>query len=152
MMTMEELEGLVGREFPGGTFEISEEKNDAFVGAVHGDAAAQGLEGGFAHPMFGHMAAHAGKGVDVGQFFEMCGASLEDGVVFGEGGLEFHAPLRAGVTYSVGGVVEKVARKTGARTGTFDAVTTRLEMRDPDGGLVVVSTETTIFPRREVAA
>jgi acyl dehydratase len=150
-VTREELEALVGTSFPGGTFEVSEEKNDAFVRAVHADAEAQGLSGGFAHPMFGHMAAHAGKGVDVGQFFEMCGASLEDGVVFGEGGLDFHAPLRAGVTYSVTGEIVAVARKTGARTGTFDAVTTRLEMRDPDGGLVVVSTETTIFPRREVA-
>lgn len=152
MMTLEELEALVGTEFPGGTFTITDDKNDAFVAAVHGDAAAQGLEGGLAHPMFGHMAAHAGKGVDVGQFFAMCGASLEDGVVFGEGGLEFHAPLRTGVPYTVTGTVETVARKTGARTGTFDAVTTRLEMRDLDGSLVVVSRETTIFPRREVPA
>lgn len=151
-MTREELEALVGRSFPGGTFTITEEKNGAFIGAVHADASAQGLGGGLAHPMFGHMAAHAGKGVDVGEFFAMCGASLEDGVVFGEGGLDFHAPLRAGVTYAVTGEIVQVARKTGARTGTFDAVTTRLEMRDPDGDLVVVSTETTIFPRREVAS
>jgi hypothetical protein len=151
-VTREELEALVGTSFPGGTFEVSEERNAAFIGAVHADADRQGLGGGFAHPMFGHMGAHAGKGIDVGEFFAMCGASLEDGVVFGEGGLDFHAPLRAGVTYSVTGEIVAVARKTGARTGTFDAVTTRLEMRDPDGGLVVVSTETTIFPRREVAA
>ena len=48
MMTLEELEALVGTEFPGGTFTITADKNDAFVAAVHGDAAAQG-EG--AHPV-----------------------------------------------------------------------------------------------------
>jgi N-terminal half of MaoC dehydratase len=98
------------------------------------------------HPIYLHLVAHCGKGVDLTTFFAALGTSLEAGVTFGEGRLETHHPLLVGETYAVNTAVTECVRKSGRR-GPFDVVTCRIEVSDPAGVVCGTSTEAFIVPR-----
>lgn len=148
MMSVQQLEQLVGRTFPEGSFVLDANRNAAFVGAIHGDTAAFTLPPGVAHPMFAHLATHCGMGVTLQEFFDMADADMDSGVLFGEGILTYDRVLRVDTTYRVTGGVSRVERKVGRRTGTFDAITVELELFDGETR-VCSSEETYVFPRTE---
>lgn len=125
-----------------GSFTIDERDHARFCAAVF----APDWQGPFAHPVFLHLVAHCGKGVELADFFAAIGTSLEAGVTFGEGRLESLRPLVVGATYAVSTVVVDVLRKSGRR-GAFDVVTCRIEVRDDADRLCGLSTESFIVPR-----
>lgn len=143
-ITIEELEALVGTSFPGGTYTIEPHEHwlmtDAF-GAVPSRT-------GTAHPMYAYYGALAGMGMSVDDLFVRVGATADDGPMFGEAGIEVLKPLQIGATYTVTGAFESVQRKEGRKAGVFDIVGFRLELRDAEGELAAVSTNSFIFPRR----
>ena len=147
MIALEDLQALIGRPFPDGTFVLDAERNAAFVGAVHTDAAGVALPPGVAHPVFAHLATHCGMGVTLEEFFAMVGAPMDSGVLFGEGVLTYDDVLRVGTAYRVSGGISRVERKHGRSTGAFDTVTVYLELFDGDTR-VCASEETYVFPRR----
>jgi hypothetical protein len=104
-----------------------------------------------AHPIFLHLVAHCGKGVDLTTFFAALDTSLEAGVTFGEGRLESLRPLRIGDSFEVTTTVVSSERKSGRR-GPFDVVTCRIEVRDQAAVLCGISTESFIVPRGEESA
>jgi hypothetical protein len=143
-IAVEELEALVGTSFPGGTYTIEPYEHWLMTDAV----GARPTREGTAHPMYAYYGALAGMGLSVDELFALVGATAEDGPMFGEGGIEVLHPLRIGATYSVSGRIESVLRKEGRRAGVFDIVSFRVELRDTDGELAAVSTNSFIFPRR----
>lgn len=145
MIPLEEVEKLKGHAFPGGSFTIQPYEN-WLLKDIFGTGP---LPGGAAHPMYVYFVAMAGAGISIGGIFELAGASDDSGVMFGEASIEQLRPLREGETYAVSGGVTDVARKSGGRIGTFDIVTFRLELREPDGTLAGVSTNSFVFPRPE---
>jgi hypothetical protein len=144
-IALEELERLVGKPFPGGTYTIEPYRHwlmtDAF-GAVP-------TSEGTAHPMETYYGALAGMGISVDELFALVGATAADGPMFGETTIDVRQPLRIGTTYDVSGSIESVARKEGRRAGVFDIVGFRLELREPGGELAAVSTNSFVFPRRD---
>ena len=106
-------------------------------------------ENGLAHPLYVYNAALAGMGISVDDLFTMCGATAEDGPMFGEHETEIKEPLVVGGTYDVTGRVTKVDRKEGRKAGVFDLVYFELDVSDPDSGEVkAVCRNSFVFPRR----
>ncbi|MBM3677545.1 MAG: hypothetical protein FJW96_06625 [Actinobacteria bacterium] len=144
-MAIEELEALIGKPFPGGTYAIEPYQHWLMMDAVGGAATRTGT----ANPMYVYYAALAGMGISVDELFHLVGATAEDGPMFGETTLEAIKPLEVGATYSVSGGITSVIRKEGRKAGVFDIVEFRLELRDASGELVGVNTNSFIFPRRD---
>ena len=142
--TVEELEALVGWQFPGGVYAVEPWRvwltNDVIGASQRAD--------GVAHPMFCYYAAMAGLGISINEMFTLCYASADDGPMFGECDIQQMRPLEIGATYTVRGEITSAVRKQGARTGTFDIVAFRLEVIAPDGEVSSVVSNSFVFPRR----
>ena len=142
-MTIEEMQGLVGRPFPGGTFTIEPWEN-VLLSDVMGVAP---LPDGIAHPAYLFHAPLTGAGMRIGDIFELCRAESEEAVRAGEYRWVIHRPLRVGSTYGMSGGFVGVERKQGRRGGLMDAVTFEIDVRDEDGELAASTVSTWIFLR-----
>lgn len=142
--TTDELESLVGRQFPGGTYTLDPWRvwltNDVIGAPQRTDD--------IAHPMFCYYAAMAGLGISIDEMFTLCHASADDGPMFGECDIQQLRPLEVGATYTVRGEITSAIRKQGARTGTFDIVAFQLEVVAADGEVSSIVSNSFIFPRR----
>lgn len=142
--TIDELEALVGRQFPGGSYTIDPWRvwltNDVIGAPQRTDD--------LAHPMFCYYAAMAGLGISIDEMFTLCYGSADDGPMFGECDIQQFRPLQVGATYSVRGEITSAVRKEGAKTGTFDIVAFRLEVVAHDGEVSSAVSNSFIFPRR----
>jgi hypothetical protein len=145
MFSLEELNGLVGREFPGGSVTVDPYKHWLMADSTL-DVPPRGE--GVANPMWVYYVAIAGMGVSLDELFSICGATAADGPMFGEAGIEVVRPLQIGATYTVSGGITEVQRKEGRRAGVFDIVTTRLELADENGETAGISTNSFVYPRR----
>ena len=151
MISLEELDSLVGMRFPEGRFTLDADRNDAFTSAAQTHESGVTLPSGLAHPLFAHLATHCGMGLTIEEFFETAGAPMDSGALFGEGVLTYDRPIEVGKTYRVVGGIAEARRKEGAQTGTFDAITVSLELLDGQDR-VCASQETYIFPRKEATS
>ena len=143
-ISVEELEALKGRSFPGGTYTIEPYRHWLMNDAV-GDAP---TTSGPASPMEIYYGAMGGLGLTLDELFAIAGATAADGPMFGEAEIEQRRPLEVGETYTVRGAFTDVVRKEGRRAGVFDIVTFQLELVAPDGEVAGVSTNSFVFPRR----
>lgn len=145
MIEVEQLrDRVVGQRFPEGSFTIAPSEAWLTADAV----ASPPLPDGVAHPMYVYYAGLVGMGLSLDDLFALVGATAADGPMFGEAQLDFVRPLRIGETLTVAGTVTDVARKSGAKTGTFDIVTFRLELVDAAGAVAGAAVNSFIFPRR----
>jgi hypothetical protein len=144
-VALQELEALVGKPFPGGSYTIEPYRHWLFVDA----SKAEPMRDGTAHPMEAYYGALAGMGLSVDELFALVGASADDGPMFGEAEIEVVKPLQVGATYNIAGRIVDITRKEGRRAGVFDIVSFRLELRDDAGELAAVSTNSFVFPRRD---
>ena len=145
VIPLEELQELVGRPLPGGSFDLEHYRNwltnDVLVAPQRSDD--------LAHPMFCYYAAMSGMGLSIAELFDLVGSSASEGPMFGECDMEIFVPLRTDTDYSVGGEITDVRRKEGASIGVFDLVTFRLEVAAPDGEVAGVCTNSFVFPREQ---
>ena len=82
------------------------------------------------------------------EIFDLMGATTDDGVMFGEFGVEYHGTLRAGATYECDAEVTDVERKRGRRAGVFDKLSFEVTIREPGcDAPVAVCRNAWIFPR-----
>lgn len=144
-MALQELEALIGKPFPGGSYTIEPYRHWLFVDASGGAPTREGT----AHPMEVYYGALAAMGVSVDELFALVGATADDGPMFGEATIELERQLEVGATYGVSGSIVGVTRKEGRKAGVFDIVTFRLELSDTEGAVAAVSTNSFIFPRRD---
>jgi hypothetical protein len=144
-VALQELEALVGKPFPGGSYTIEPYRHWLFADA----SGAAPTRAGVAHPMEVYYGALAGMGITVNELFALVGASADDGPMFGEATMEVERPLEIGATYAVTGSIVGVTRTEGRKAGVFDVVTFRLELADAEGTVAAVSTNSFIFPRRD---
>lgn len=144
-MTSEELAELVGFVFPGATYTIEPYEHWLMADAVQSPDVTV-ASSGVAHPMFAYYVALGGMGMTLDELFAVAGATAADGVMFGECRIEILAPLRVGASYQVAGEIVGAERKIGRRVGTFDTLTFRLDVFDPEQR-VASTTNTFVFPR-----
>jgi hypothetical protein len=133
-VALQELEALVGKPFPGGSYTIEPYRHWLFSDA----SGAAPTDEGVAHTMEVYYGALAGMGLSVHELFSLVGATME-----------VERPLEVGATYTVTGGIVDVTRKEGRKAGVFDIVTFRLELADAGGAVTAVSTNSFIFPRRD---
>ena len=144
MIPLEQVEELVGRKLPGGSFDLEHYRNWLTNDVIGSPQRNDDL----AHPMFCYYAAMGGMGLSIAELFALACSSADEGPMFGECDMEVRLPLRTGVRYDVRGEITDVQRKQGGAIGTFDLVTFRLEVVAPDGGTAGVCTNSFIFPRQ----
>ena len=143
MMELVELEALVGWNFPGGTWQLEPWWDSLACDVFRTETPARD---GVAHPMGCYFAALGGMGLTWDELFAVCGSSASEGPMIGDCEIELCGPMATGVVYEVSGAITKTARKQG-RSGVFDVVVFRLEVRHRSGALAGVSTNTLVFPR-----
>ncbi len=151
-----DLDGQVGRAFPGGTYTVSPWRAWLLADTVLADPPS--LQAGgeqVAHPLFAWMAATGAMGITWDELFSWFGATAADGPVFGEHETTLHRPLRVGASYRVSGGIVSAQRKVGRRTGAFDIVGYSMDLHDatPDDGRagahVATCWNSIVFPRRD---
>ena len=144
MIPLEQMQELVGRKLPGGSFDVEHYRNwltnDVIGSPQRGDD--------LAHPMFCYYAATGGMGISIAELFDLAHISAAEGPMFGECDMEVRVPMRTGVTYDVRGEITDVKRKRGGAIGTFDLLTFRLEVVAPDSEVVGVCTNSFVLPRK----
>jgi hypothetical protein len=144
---MSELPDVAGKPFPGGAYTIDPEENET-VCRLLGTAPAPD---GTAHPIYAYVATRVGCGFGVDEICAVAEATTEDGPMVGSLELEYHAPLRVGETYSVGGEFTSIDRKQGRRAGVFDLLLFELRLLAEDGTVAVTATQSWVLPRRNPA-
>jgi hypothetical protein len=142
-VTIEQMQGVVGHRFPGGTFTIEPWEN-VLLSDVMG---VQPLPDGIAHPAYLFHAPLAGAGVRVADIFELCHAESDEAVRAGEYRWVMHEPLRVGATYRMSGGFVGVERKEGRRGGLMDIVSFEIHVHDEAGALVASTLSSWIFLR-----
>jgi hypothetical protein len=143
-VTIEEMRGLVGRQFPGGTFTIERWENALLCDAM----ACERLPEDLAHPAYLFHAPLAGVGLKYGAIFELCRAESDEAIRAGEYQWDVHRPLRVGHTYRMSGGFIDVVRKEGRRAGLMDIVTFRIDVHDAaDDELAATVVNSWIFLR-----
>lgn len=142
-MTIDEMQGLVGRQFPGGTFTIESWENVLLCDVM----GVPPLPDDIAHPAYLFHAPLAGAGMRISDIFELCHAESEEAVRAGEYRWVIHRPLRVGSTYRMSGGFVGVERKQGRRGGLMDVVTFEIEISDEDGERAASTVSTWIFLR-----
>jgi hypothetical protein len=142
-VTIEEMQGVVGHAFPGGTFTIEPWEN-VLLCDVMGIAP---LPDSIAHPAYLFHATLAGAGVRVADIFELCQAESDEAVRAGEYHWVMRRPLLVGATYRMSGGFTGVERKQGRRGGLMDVVKFQIEVHDEAGELVATTTSSWIFLR-----
>jgi hypothetical protein len=142
-VTIEKMQGVVGKTFPGGTFTIEPWEN-ILLCDVMGIAP---LPDSIAHPAYLFHATLAGAGVRVADIFKLCQAESDEAVRAGEYHWVLHRPLRVGTTYRMSGGFTGVERKHGRRGGLMDVVSFRIDVHDEDGARVAETTSSWIFLR-----
>jgi hypothetical protein len=137
---------LVGLEFPVGSFEVPGYEDWIARVCVGAPPSADGL----LHPGSVLWGALRGSGFDLDRIIGLCGASWDDGVLFGETSVEQLRPMCAGVRYAVRGRFLDVERRAGRQIAEFDLVTyeMRIELEDV---LVGRCTNAFVIPRRSAA-
>jgi len=140
----QELDAIVGRPFPGGTTTI-----EPYVSWLVNDVVcAPRTRTEIAHPIFVYLVATGAMGMTWDELFAACGATADDGPMFGEHETEINVPLRIGATYRVAGEFVSAVRKSGRRAGVFDIIGFELRLTEPDTDTVVATCRNSIvFPR-----
>lgn len=144
MISLEHLQELVGRELPGGSFDLEHYRNWLTNDVIGSPQRSDDL----AHPMFCYYVAMGGMGLSIAELFALAHSSADEGPMFGECDMEVLVPLRTAMSYEVRGEITGVTRKQGAAIGTFDLLTFRLEVVTPGGEVAGVCTNSFIFPRQ----
>lgn len=133
----------VGREFPGGTYELAPWRVWLVADALLDDPYDP-----HPHPVLAWMAGVAGMGMTWEDLFDWFDARASDGPMFGEHRTTLHAPLETGATYRVSGRVVSVDRKVGRRAGAMDVVGYELDLHLGERH-VARCFNSIVFPRRD---
>ena len=144
-ISSDEMQALVGFEFPGGEVDIERWENVL----VHDVTGLEPPDHGYAHPIYAFSAPLSGMGMSYEELFAVCHAESPEAVRAGGYDFEYHRPLREGARYRTRGSIISVDRKRGKRAGLFDIVTFRLQLIDEDENVTLTATNEWIFLRRE---
>jgi acyl dehydratase len=142
-VAVEGFESLPGTPLAEGSFVITPADQARMLEVVGGEPPTDGI----AHPLWAYIAPQRGIGTSVAEICELADFDVNDGPMLGSSHLEYHAPIRIGVTYKVTGSVLDITRKTGS-IGTFDILAFREDLIEDDDTPVATSTSTYILPRR----
>ena len=134
---------LVGLQFPVGALRIDPYEDWLARDCIGAPAATDDL----VHPGWTLFGALRGAGYDLESIIQLCGASWDDGVLFGETVVEQIEPLRHSVDYVVRGSFVEVQHRTGRKIAECDLVSYEL-LIEHDDQLAVRCRNSFVVPRR----
>lgn len=137
---------LVGMEFPTGTLRVPAYEDWIARDTIGASPSTDGL----LHPGWTLFGALRSAGFDLERIIELCDASWDDGVLFGETTVEQLQPLRIGVEYAVGGTFLDVQRRKGRQIAEFDLMTYEIRIT-LDDETVTRCVNSFVIPRRRTA-
>lgn len=141
----ENYDHVVGHRFPGATYTLP-----PWLCWLWSDTSELPASEQVAHPALAYFVAMQGTGVSIQDIFDLLGAGIESGVMFGECELTWHKPLQAGATYDCEAEIVGIERKQGKRAGVFDKMSFRVSMRaQGESELAAVCVNSWVIPRRE---
>lgn len=143
-MTDDELQAIVGRELPGGQYVV-----EPYVDWLLCDVTVSAHGQPCAHPLLAYVATARGKGITWDEVFGICGATADDGPMFGEHEFELYRPLLVGETIGVAGRFDTAERKRGRKAGVFDIIGFRVSLTDATGEQIGMTRNSIVYPRRE---
>ena len=138
-VSVEEMQALVGHEFPGGTFTIEPWENILLCDVMQVDP----LPDGIAHPAYLFHAPLLGVGMPLAAMFALFHAESDEAVRAGGYHWELRQPLRVGTTYRMTGRVAGVERKESKKLGWTDVTSYRIDLHDDATGELAATTLTT---------
>lgn len=146
-MAAHPLDHLVGEPLPSGRYTLAGYESWLAHDALYSEPTTE------PHPLMAFVAAQRGLGVSVAELFRAWGTEMDEGPMLTESAMEFPGELHVDTTYTVGGTVVSVVRKSGRTLGTFDLLTARFEVAAADTGEVVAAvTNVYALPRPGEAA
>lgn len=103
------------------------------------------------HPVWATLLGLRGMDLSFERLFELAEGSAEDGIYFGEAGVELRRVLEVGSTYRVSGQITDLVRRRGRKAGTFDVLTFELYLRTQEGEVAATASNSFVFVRRDAA-
>jgi hypothetical protein len=128
-------------------YTISAEENRALCESTGVKPAADGT----AHPIYFYIATQVGMGMTVAGLCTACDFDVEDGPMMASSQVDFSSPLVTDQPYTVTGRIVSLVRKPSRKLGVMDMLEYLLELRLPDGTLVLSTTNRWVLPRRKLA-
>jgi len=143
-VTLEEMQSLVGRRFPGGSARVERWEN-FLLHEVVGMTLPPDRR---VHPIGLFHVPLAACGWSYAEIFEICRAESDEAVRAGEYEWVLHGDVLEGVDFDITGEFISVDRKKGRSVGDFDRVTFRLDMAERASGEPIATvTNTWLFIR-----
>lgn len=129
------------------TYTISAEENRALCESINATPAADGT----AHPIYYYIATQVGMGQTVAGLCEVCEFDVEVGPMMAGSKVSFSQPLVTDQPYTVNGKIISIVRKASRKLGVMDLMVYELSLHLPDGTAALVTTNSWVLPRRELA-
>lgn len=137
-----------GQPFPGGTYRISREENEAMCVAV----AATPDPDGRAHPIFYYVATQVGMGMTVADLLALCEFDVADGPMMTGSKASFAEDLWVETDYRVEGEIVSLTRKPSRTFGFADTLRFRLSLSPAGKSPTVECVNEWILPRGDKVA
>lgn len=137
-------ERLLGFKLEGGPVIVP--SHERVIG--HRALACDATDGDYLHPVWAILLGLRGMDMSFDDLFELAGATVEEGIYFGEACVDLQCDLKAGTTYQVTGRITDLVRRQGKTVGTFDVVTFELDLLGPDGMPAATATNSFLFVRK----
>ena len=143
----EEIQALVGHEFPGGTYTIAHWENFLLTECT----GAQLMSGGVVHPVALFHVPIIGSGTSIAEMFALGQAESDFSISIESYDWEIFQPLKEEYAYQVSGQVISAERRQNQRGQDFDRIQFRFEMLLPVGELVARTTIIWHYSRQGVS-
>lgn len=138
----QEIAGLVGHEFPGGTYTIAHWENFLLTECT----GTEPLPDGLAHPVALFHVPILGAGTSIAEMFALGQAESDFSIGIESYDWEIFRPLREELAYRISGRITAAERQ--AHDGrTFDRIQFRFDLDEPDGAPAARSTITWHYRR-----
>jgi hypothetical protein len=137
-----------GRAFPGGTYRIARQDNEALCEAV---GAAPDPDGR-AHPIFYYIATQVGMGMTVAELLALCDFDVADGPMMTGSNASFEGELMVETDYRVAGEIVSLTRKPSRTFGFADILRFRLTLSREGAQPTLECVNEWILPRGEKEA
>jgi hypothetical protein len=105
---------------------------------------------GTAHPIYFYIATQVGMGMTVAGLCAACDFNVDDGPMMASSKVTFSRQLVVDQPYDVTGRIVSLVRKPSRKLGVMDMLEYLLELSQPDGTLVLSTTNMWVLPRRKL--
>lgn len=141
----EEIEALVGHQFPGGTYTIEHWENFLLTSCTGADL----LPGDMAHPVALFHVPILGAGTSIAEMFALGQAESDFSIGIESYVWDFFQPLREELEYTITAKVTEADRRQNDTGQPYDRIQFQFDLADPDGAPAARTTVTWTYGRSQ---